>query len=122
MQRRFRLRRRRDFGSVLDAGRVYAGATLVGFAVAAPAPRIEPRIGVSVSRRLRGSVRRNRARRRVREAARLHLTGKDSPLIGTGMTYDVVLIARPAALTAPFADVVREALMVGQRARRRRGA
>lgn len=120
MKRRYRLRRRRDFQAVLAAGRVFAGATLVGFAVAAGEGRSEPRIGVSVSRRLRGAVRRNRARRRLREAARLYLAGEGSPLLAAGMIYDVVLIARPAALTAPFADLAREAVMVARRAGRSR--
>ena len=119
MQRRFRLRRRRDFQAVLAAGRVFAGATLVGFARPAGEAGGSPRVGVSVSRRIRGAARRNRARRRVREAARLRLTGEDSPLRALGMTYDVVLIARPAALTAPFPDLEREVLLVARRAGRR---
>lgn len=120
MQRRFRLRRRRDFQAVLAAGRVFAGAALVGFARPAPAEQPMPRVGVTVSRRIRGAVRRNRARRRVREAARLNLLGDGSPLRVEGKTYDVVLIARPAALTAPFAELVRETLAVARRAGRNR--
>lgn len=113
MQKRFRLRRRRDFQALLAAGRVYAGATLVGFARPSAGGRhgeeqAHPRVGVSVSRRIRGAVHRNRARRRLREAARLNLLGDDSPLVQGGKTYDVVLIARPAALTAPFADLLRD--------------
>lgn len=116
MEKRFRLRRRGDFQRVLAAGRVYAGAAVVGFATPAPAAIADPRIGVTVSRRLRGAVRRNRARRRLREAARLNLAGKDSPLRARGITYDVVLIARPAALQLPFGELEREVRAAGRRA------
>ena len=120
MQRRFRLRRRRDFQEVLAAGRVFAGAAVVGFARPAPPEQPGPRVGVTVSRRIRGAVRRNRARRRLREAARLNLVGEGSPLLAGGKTYDVVLIARPAALTAPFGELVRETLAVARKAGRSR--
>jgi len=65
-------------------------------------------VGVTVSRNVKGSVNRNRARRRIREAARARLLGPDSPLHGLGIRYDVVLIARPAALEVPFADLEAE--------------
>jgi len=119
VQRRFRLRRRDDFQATLAAGRLYAGPTLIAFA----RPRAEPptRVGVTVSRRLRGAVRRNRARRRVREAARLRLRldlGRgpdDLGSAGSGIPYDVVLIARPAALDREFAALLRDAERVAAR-------
>jgi ribonuclease P protein component len=117
VQRRFRLRRRDDFQATLAAGRLYAGPTLIAFA----RPRAEPptRVGVTASRRLRGAVRRNRARRRVREAARLGLGGggglHDSGSSRPGIPYDVVLIARPAALDREFAALVRDAQRVAAR-------
>ena len=64
---------------------------------------------MTVSRALKSSVARNRARRRVRELAREKLLGPDSPLTGLGIRYDVVLIARPAALVMKFADLSEEA-------------
>jgi ribonuclease P protein component len=72
-------------------------------------------VGVTVSRQVRGAVRRNRARRRVREAARLRLLGDDSGLLRSGIPYDVVLIARPAALAADFTAVVHDAERVAGR-------
>ena len=83
--------------------RVYSGRTLVAFAVTGTAG--ESRVGVGVSRNVKGSVDRNRARRRLREVARVRILGPDSPLNGLGIRYDVVLIARPAALELPFADL-----------------
>ena len=87
----------------MDGKRVYAGRALVAFAV--PGEAAESRVGVTVSRKIKGSVERNRARRRLREVARDRLLGPDSPLNGVGIRYDVVLIARPAALELPFAEL-----------------
>jgi ribonuclease P protein component len=61
-----------------------------------------------VSRTVKGSVDRNRARRRLRELARLELLAGDSPLNRVGIRYDVVLIARPAALVVDFAELAAE--------------
>jgi ribonuclease P protein component len=106
VKRRFRLRRQSDFQAAIAGKRVYTGRALVAFAV--PCEADESRVGVTVSRNVKGSVDRNRARRRLREVARERLLGPDSPLHGLGIRYDVVLIARPAALVAPFADLEAE--------------
>jgi ribonuclease P protein component len=92
---------------VIGGKRVYSGRALVAFAV--PSENEENRVGVTVSRALKTSVERNRARRRVRELARVILLGPDSPLTKLGIRYDVVLIARPAALEVSFADLKEEA-------------
>jgi ribonuclease P protein component len=110
VKRRFRLRREDDFQRALKGRRVYIGQALVAFSQ--PSPRGEPRIGVAVSRQLKGSVRRNRARRRLREAARLRLLTNDSADASLGIPYDVVLIARPAALTVPAATLEGEVAAV----------
>jgi ribonuclease P protein component len=107
VKRRFRLRRQSEFQAAIGGNRVYSGRTLVAFAV--PRDAVESRVGVTVSRNVKGSVDRNRARRRLREVARDRLLGPDSPLHGLGIRYDVVLIARPAALDVPFADLEVEA-------------
>ena len=92
---------------MIGGKRVYSGRALVAFAVASS--NEENRVGVTVSRALKTSVERNRARRRVRELARVILLGPDSPLTRLGIRYDVVLIARPAALEMSFADLSEEA-------------
>jgi ribonuclease P protein component len=107
MKRRYRLRRQAEFQSAINGKRVYSGRALVAFAV--PSAGEENRVGVTVSRALKGSVERNRARRRLRELARQKLLGPDSPLTGLGIRYDVVLIARPAALEVSFEDLRDEA-------------
>ena len=55
--------------------------------------------GFTVSRQIRGAVKRNRARRRLREAYRQR-TILNPPDIST------ILIARPPVLTATFASLV----------------
>src|SRR5260370_20876058 len=103
VKRRFRLRRQADCQTAIAGQWSYSGRTMVAFAI--PVVAAESRIGVTVSRNVKGSVNRNRARRRLREVARERLLGPDSPLHGVGIRYDVVLIARPAALEGPFADL-----------------
>jgi len=106
VKRRFRLRRKSDFDAVMRGKRVYSGRGLLALAVPSDGP--ETRVGVTVSRQLKGAVDRNRARRRLREAARAHLFEGDSGAQRLGIRYDVVLIARPAALTLRFADLKEE--------------
>jgi ribonuclease P protein component len=71
-------------------------------------------IGLTVTRKIGNAVTRNRARRRLREALRLVLPGPARP------ATDYVVVARPPALTVPFADLQAElAGAFGQIARRR---
>jgi ribonuclease P protein component len=107
LKRRYRLRRQAEFQSAFAGKRIYSGRALVAYAV--PSSGDAHRVGVTVSRALKSSVARNRARRRVRELAREKLLGPDSPLASLGIRYDVVLIARPAALEMSFADLSEEA-------------
>ena len=85
----------------------------MGFAVAGSADRT--RVGVSVSRSIKSSVDRNRARRRLREVVRTEMVGADSPVGRLGIRYDVVLIARPSALEVSFADLKAEASLAALR-------
>lgn len=80
-----------------------------------PGSAPETRVGVTVSRQIKTSVERSRARRRLREVARACLLGVDSPLRQVGIRYDVVLIARPPALDVPFADLKAEASLAALR-------
>jgi len=60
------------------------------------------RVAVSASRAVGPAVRRNRARRRLREAIRLELAGRP---IRPGAGVDLVFAARAAATLAPAAAV-----------------
>ncbi len=113
MKRRYRLRRKADFQSALKGRRIYSGRGLV--ALALPSERDESRVGVTVSRQLKSAVERNRARRRLRELARMTVLPADSGAPRRGIRYDVVLIARPAALTLRFAELKEEAEQAARR-------
>jgi len=58
------------------------------------------RVAVAASRAVGGAVKRNRARRRIREAVRVALARRT-----TANSVDLVLMVRPAVLDAPSADV-----------------
>jgi ribonuclease P protein component len=83
---------------VYREGRRGIGDLLVLYFLPTEAPR---RIGVATSRRLGNAVARNRAKRRVREALRR----VESRLCAQG---DVVVVAKPRARVAPFAEMVAE--------------
>jgi ribonuclease P protein component len=80
---------------VYREGRRFHGTILVLYVRPTEGPR---KVGIVAGRRFAGAVARNRAKRRLREALR-RLVGR---LRDQG---DLVLVARPPALTAPF-DVV----------------
>ena len=103
MKKRFRLKGRRDFQRVVSGRRLLSSRSLVGFAQ--PGTGAVSRVGVGASRRIRGSVARNRARRRLREAVRIALRPEGSLPGAPGINIDVVLIARPALLGLTFAQV-----------------
>jgi ribonuclease P protein component len=82
-----RLTRSAEFERVYRHGRSTANRHLVLYSFPNPASR-EPRVGLSVSRRVGGAVERNRVKRLLREAfAQLRLAGG----------HDVVVVARPSA-------------------------
>jgi ribonuclease P protein component len=60
--------------------------------------RDHDRFGISTGRRLGGAVRRNRVRRRIREI--LRQLPND-----TGQGWDILIVARPTAVDAPFEEL-----------------
>jgi len=83
-------------------------------------PDAQPRFGFTVSKRCGGAVRRNRIRRRLKEALRLV-----DPLPGR-LGYDYVIVARPEALGMAFsvlqAELARALVRAGPRIVQRRAA
>ncbi len=96
MRRRYRLRRNSDFRRVRQHGRSYASPLMV---LAFLRNELDySRFGFVVSKRLGKAVRRNKIKRRMREAVRLRLSR-----IKPG--FDVVFIARQPTRQASYQDI-----------------
>lgn len=93
-----RLKRRREFLRAAQEGKRWTAQGLIIQAVGCD--KEEARVGFTVSRKVGNAVKRNRARRRLREVARLAL-----PEIAKG-GFDYVLIGRKETLTRPFKDLI----------------
>jgi ribonuclease P protein component len=96
MERRYRLTGSADFQRVRRTGKAYAHPLVI--LMACPNGLETTRIGVAAGRRVGSAVGRNRAKRLLREAIRPHV-GRTHP------GWDIVLIARPGLLTAPWASL-----------------
>lgn len=99
-----RLKTRADFLRVSAAKRKAAMPGLV--LQVAPRPAVDggegPRVGLTVSRKVGNAVTRNRARRRLRDAAESVLAGWGRP------DLDYVLIGRQDTPSRPFARLVED--------------
>ena len=102
-----RLLHAKGFREAYAQGRRFVGRCMVLWLRQGPGAGL--RLGVVSSRRVGGSVERNRARRRLREAYRRHrhlFRGE----------VDVELVARQAVVKAPWRDVVADLLGLAERA------
>ncbi|WP_394762355.1 ribonuclease P protein component [Phenylobacterium sp.] len=106
-----RLRKRPDFLACAQAAHCARGAVLVQARPRAPLTEGEAplvRAGFTATKRIGGAVQRNRAKRRLREAARLLLPDLASP------GFDYVFVARGGVTTRPWPrllDDVKSALI-----------
>jgi len=101
VQRKFRLTRSEDFKRVRRIGKSYAHPLVV--LVAQPADMKHTRVGVAAGKTTGTAVRRNRAKRLLREAVRPFM-----PSLASG--WNLILIARPALVSASLLDT-RDALI-----------
>lgn len=98
--RRFRLLRHSDFERVYKSGRRHFARHMTVFYLA----RVKDdgvRVGLTVGRVLGGAVERNRIKRRLREALRLHWPQSLAAL-------DVVVNPKKSALQAEFSEICNE--------------
>ncbi len=96
MRRALRLRAHQDFRRVRSTGRAWSHPLVVLLAAPGPDPAGATRVGISVGRRVGKAVKRNRVKRRLREAVRARYGELPAG-------WDVVVIARPPAAAAPYA-------------------
>ncbi|HLZ48618.1 MAG TPA: ribonuclease P protein component [Candidatus Limnocylindria bacterium] len=93
-----RLRRGEDIARVRSEGTSRSGTLFSLRALATDQQAV--RVAVAASRAVGGAVERNRARRRVREAVRMALLPRQAR-----SGADLVLMARPGALTATATEL-----------------
>jgi ribonuclease P protein component len=94
-----RVRRRGEFQHIFDIG--YRISTRYFTLLLAPSPSSTPRLGIVASKKLGDAVRRNRAKRLIRELFR-HIDGPP------GAAVDVVVIPRRELFDAVYTDLERE--------------
>lgn len=105
-----RIRARRDFLAANRGERIVTESFIL---LVRPSGHPEPRAGFTVSRKIGSAVARNRARRRLREVARLVLPNHAIP------GADHVFIARPRESEQEFAAMCADAERALARARSR---
>jgi len=114
LPRRRRLKLGRDFTHLRTAGqRLTSGCLIMNWLSLSPgAPS---RLGVVTSRKVGSAVVRNRSRRLLREAYRLHQ-------LELNRAVDMVLVARPSLAGKTFFQVEQDFLIALRRARLRKEA
>ncbi len=103
------LKENRLFAKTYARGKCFSSRTVVLYALRSRGRPSPTRVGLTVSKSRGNAVVRNRTRRRLREALR-----PVYPLVKDG--FLIVLVARQAAVEAPFADISADLRYVLQRA------
>ena len=99
------LKKNDQFQAVYHTGKSYANKLFIMYIKNNDTAR--NRIGISVSKKVGNSVVRHRVTRLVRESYRLH-----EKMFNSGL--DIVIIARPGAATAKYAEVESALLHLGK--------
>jgi ribonuclease P protein component len=104
VQKRFRLSRSEDFKRVRRSGKSYAHPLVVLVAQASETKE-HLKVGVAAGKTTGTAVHRNRAKRLLREAVRTLIPSINQRLTQDNASgWDLILIARPALVTATLAD------------------
>jgi ribonuclease P protein component len=90
------LKNTREFQRVVERGERKTLNTVTVYML--PTRSEETRIGISISKRIGNSVKRNKLKRRVREAIK-----ENAPLLPAGM--DIVIVARRGPSEASFQEI-----------------
>ena len=98
--KRVRLLRSQDFRRIYDQGIRHSNSLFAAFCLRGEAAD-GPRVGFTVPRKVAKAVVRNRIRRRVREAVRLHLERLNPQ-------WSIVINPRRKAFQAPFVEICAE--------------
>ena len=101
LPRHERLRKRGEFTAVQGRGKKLHTEHFLVFILPRPKIDAEPRLGITVSKKVGGAVVRNRVKRLLREGFRRRKT-----LFPKGL--DIVFIAKQTAGKSQLADVMRE--------------
>ena len=100
------LKKTDDFERIYREGRSGGNRLFVLYA-AEPAPGREGRLGISVSRKVAGSVGRHRIRRLIKECFRLHISEWDD--------RDMIVVARREAVGKSYAEIEASLLHLGKK-------
>jgi len=91
------LKENRDFKRLYHRGRTVVGSCMVLYTQ--PNRLGRNRLGITASTKVGGAVQRNRARRRLKESFRA---------LGLKQGFDIVIVARSRAVTAPYDEIRKE--------------
>lgn len=101
------LKKTAQFAEVYEKGKAFGTKTLVLYVLNSEGDREEGRLGISVSKKVGGSVVRHRIRRLIRECFRLHKS--------EWAARDYVVVARKEAAGKSYAELEAALLLLGKK-------
>ena len=108
LPRKFRLKKKGDFKMIYNQGKSLANSYLVLYSLKRSDHK-QARIGITVSKKVGKAVERNKIKRRLREAVKLHLHELKEP-------FDIIFIARPKIKGISYQDVEKNMVSLLRRA------